>query len=79
MPIDDNERGMVTPAEHDTTDSPTPEERHVCQKDDPQVYEHLESLMFSEATEVELDGQSYNAARDKDEQGDEFFVLTPAA
>jgi len=74
----DNERGMVTPAEHDaTTDSPTTGERHVYQKDAPELYEHLESLMFSGATEVELDGQSYNAARDKDEQGDEFFVLTP--
>ncbi len=79
MPTYDNERGMVTPAEHDTTDSPTIEERHVYQKDDPKLYEHLESLMFSGATEVELDGQSYNAARDKDEQDDNFFVLTPAA
>lgn len=47
-------------------------------KDDPELFEHLESLMFSGATEVEVDGRTYNAARDKDEHGDEFFVLTPA-
>lgn len=52
-------------------------ERHVYKKRDPGLYEHLESLMFSGATEVEVEGQTYNAARDKDEEGDEFFVLTP--
>ncbi len=52
-------------------------ERHIYQKDEPELYEHLESLMFSGATEVEVDGQTYNAARDKDEDGNEFFVLTP--
>ncbi len=45
--------------------------------DEPELYEHLESEMFSGATEVEWEGRTYNAARDKDENGDEFFVLTP--
>lgn len=53
-------------------------ERHVRRDHDPELYEQLESLMLSGATEVEVDGQAYNAARDKDENGDEFFVLTPA-
>jgi len=52
-------------------------ERHVRRRDEPELYEHLESLMFSGATEVEVDSQTYNAARDKDEDGNEFFVLTP--
>lgn len=52
-------------------------ERHVHQKDEPELFEHLERLMFSGATGVEVDGQTYNAARDKDEDGNEFFVLTP--
>lgn len=52
-------------------------ERHVYKKSDSELYEYLESLMFSGATEVEVEGQTYNAARDKDEDGDEFFVLTP--
>lgn len=54
------------------------DERHVRQDDEPELFEHLESLMFSGATEVEVDGRTYNAARDKDENGNEFFVLTPA-
>lgn len=53
-------------------------ERHVRRDNDPELFEHLESLMFSGATDVEVDGRTYNAARDKDENGDEFFVLTPA-
>lgn len=52
-------------------------ERHVRRRDEPELYEHLESLMFSGATEVEVDSQTYNVARDKDEDGNEFFVLTP--
>ena len=52
-------------------------ERHVRRDNDPELFEHLESLMFSGATEVEVDGRTYNAARDKDEDGNEFFVLTP--
>lgn len=52
-------------------------ERHVRRSDEPELYEHLESEMFSGATEVEWEGRTYNAARDKDENGDEFFVLTP--
>ena len=53
-------------------------ERHVYQHKDPELFEHIEGLMFSGATEVDIDGVTYNAARDKDENGDEFFVLTPA-
>ena len=34
--------------------------------------------MFSGRAEVEVDDRTYNAARDKDEYGNEFFVLTPA-
>ena len=33
--------------------------------------------MFSGATDVEVDGVAYNAARDKDEDDNAFFVLTP--
>lgn len=53
-------------------------ERRVHQQDDPDLYEHLQSLMFSGATEVELEGVTYNVARDTDEAGGEF-VLTPVA
>ena len=53
-------------------------ERHVRRDSDPELFEHLESLMFSGATEVEVDDRTYNAARDKDKYGNEFFVLTPA-
>lgn len=52
-------------------------ERHAYKQRDPELCEHLEGLMFSGATEVEVDGQTYNAARDKDENGDESFILTP--
>ncbi len=54
-------------------------ERHVYKQREPELYEHLEGLMFSGATEVEVEGRNYNAARDKDEDGGEFFVLVPVA
>lgn len=49
------------------------------QNREPELFEHLEGLMFAGATEVEVDGQTFNAARNKDANGDEFFVLVPAA
>lgn len=52
-------------------------ERQVRQQDDPELFEHLENLMFSGATEIEIEGQNYNVARDEDAQGDETFILTP--
>lgn len=33
--------------------------------------------MFSGTTDLNLDGVAYNAGRDKDEKGEDFFVLTP--
>jgi hypothetical protein len=54
-------------------------ERRVFKEDDPDLYEHLESVMFSGGTHVELDGQTYNLARDHDERGNTFYVLTPEA
>lgn len=53
------------------------QERRVFRNDDPELYEHLESVMFSGGTHVELDGNSYNLARDQDAQGNNCFVLTP--
>ncbi len=52
-------------------------ERHVYKERDEALYEHLENLMFSGATEVEVDGQRFNAARDRDENDTEYFILTP--
>lgn len=53
-------------------------ERHFYKHKAPELFEHIEGLMFAGGTEVDIDGVTYNAARDKDENGDEFFVLTPA-
>jgi hypothetical protein len=52
-------------------------ERTVYQKDEPELFEHLESMMFSGTTDLEEEGVMYRASRDKDEQGRELFVLTP--
>lgn len=65
-----------------TNPANTPE-RRLRQQDDPELYEHLHNLMFSGATEVELEGTTYNVARDTDDAasgvGGEVFVLTPVA
>ena len=55
----------------------TTSERRVYKDRDPELYEELESVMFSGGTEVELEGQRFNVARDHDEEDQEYFVLTP--
>lgn len=52
------------------------DERHVYQQDEPELFEHLDGLMFAGDTEIELEGVVYAIARDKTEQG-YFYVLTP--
>ena len=54
----------------------TGDERHVYQEDEPELFEHIEGLMFAGDTEMELDGVVYNIARDRGDRG-EFYVLTP--
>lgn len=52
------------------------DERHVYQGDEPELFEHIEGLMFAGDTELELEGVLYTIARDRGDRG-EFYVLTP--
>jgi hypothetical protein len=51
-------------------------ERFVYEDSDKELYEKVESILFSGGTEVEVDGRRYNAARDRDGDDREYFVLT---
>lgn len=55
------------------------EEKRVFQSKDPELYERLENLMFEGATEIELDGQAYNVARDQRGGEREVFILMPVS
>jgi hypothetical protein len=78
MPICESERGMLTPDEPGCgTDTRTPAEVVGSSiSKTTQLFEHIENLMFEGATELELEGNVYNIARDKDDR-DEIYVLTP--
>lgn len=52
-------------------------ERIVHKKDNPELFEHLEGMMFSGDTDVEVEGIVYSAARNTDTAEGEYFVLTP--
>jgi hypothetical protein len=76
MPIYDSERGMVTPDEEDCdAGKPSENERRVYRNDDPQLYERLERLMLTDDSEIEVDGRTYRAAQDKDEDGIGYYIL----
>lgn len=52
-------------------------ERHVYRDKDADLYEEVKGVLFSGGTEVTVDGQRFNAARDRDQNDEEFFILTP--
>lgn len=56
-----------------------PDEKRVLQSEEPELYERLENLMFEGETVLELDGQTYNVARDRDSGEGEVFILTPVS
>ncbi len=56
----------------------TTAEKRVYKESDPDLYREIESTMFSGGTEVTVEGQRFNAARDRDEEDKAYFVLTPA-
>ena len=51
--------------------------RRVYKDSDPELYEEIEGIMFSGGTEVQVDGQRFNVARDRDEEDNAYFILTP--
>ncbi len=53
-------------------------EKRIYKDNDPEFYEKLESTMFSGGTEVQVEGQHFNIARDRDEEDKAYFILTPA-
>lgn len=53
-----------------------PDEKRVLQSQEPELYERLEKLMFEGETVLELDGRTYNVARDHDSSEGEVFILT---
>ena len=56
-----------------------PTEKRVLQREEPELYERLEDLMFEGETVLELDAQTYNVARDRNSAEGEFFILTPVS
>lgn len=46
------------------------------QQEEPELFEHIDGLMFAGDTEMELEGVVYTIARNEDEGG-YFYVLTP--
>lgn len=56
----------------------TTAEKRVYKESDPDLYEEIESTMFSGATEIMVEGQRFNASRDRDEEDKAYFIFTPA-
>lgn len=56
----------------------TTDEKRVYKESDPELYEEIESTMLSGGTEIMVEGQRFNAARDRDEEDKAYFILTPA-
>lgn len=52
-------------------------ERRVYQKDDPELFEKIENLVFASQLEVELDGVRYSIARSNDDAAGYYYRLIP--
>lgn len=52
-------------------------ERRVYKDSDPELYKEIEGMMFSGDTEVQVEGERFNVARDRDEEDKAYFILTP--
>jgi len=52
-------------------------ERYVRQEEDPELFEHLDGLMFAGQTHIELEGEVYNIARGENAHGGQYvYVLS---
>lgn len=54
------------------------EEKRIYEHNDPALYAKLSGMMTASLSNVEIDGQAYQAAQDKDEDGTPYFIIVPA-
>ncbi len=52
-------------------------ERRVYQKDDPELFEKIENLVFASQLEAEVDGVQYRIARGDDDAAGHYYRLLP--
>ena len=52
--------------------------KRIFEHSDPALYSRLNEMMADSHNEIEIDGQTYQAAQDMDEDGTPYFILVPA-
>lgn len=54
------------------------EAKRIFEHSDPLLYAKLSDMMNASVSEIEIDGQTYQTAQDKDEDGTPYFILVPS-